>query len=355
MQHNPRRRKLTLKNVEVCSSQQAFWIDSFIDFSVRETQLAANTVAAYRRDLERFFVWLDNRSIVRLNVNQLADYIQWLGNQNLKPMSIARHIASLRSFFRFLQNEGILKENEAELLGSQKLSERDIRPLSKEQVEDLLVAPQPDEDRLWQRDRAILEFFYSTGCRVSELADLKLSDIRLDEGFCHCTGKGNKTRLVLLGRSAVEAFKIWLIKERPVVLRRGTVLGNCPPAPENGEETQLFRFDQNKRSKNSNENKNSASETDSLPWAFLSYRGKKIRREAMWELIKKYAVRAGAPASISPHTLRHSFATHMLEGGADLRMIKDILGHASIMTTQIYTHLDKSKLKSVHRKFHPRG
>lgn len=354
MQHNPRRRRLAPKNVEVCSSQQAFWIDSFIEFSVRETQLAANTVAAYRRDLERFFVWLDNRSIVHLNVNLLANYIQWLGSQNLKPMSIARHIASLRSFFRFLQNEGILKENEAELLGSQKLSERDIRPLSKEEVEDLLIAPQPDEDRLWRRDRAILEFFYSTGCRVSELADMKLSDIRLDEGFCHCTGKGDKTRLVLLGRSAIEAFRIWMTEERPSVLRRGTVLGNIP-TPENEDDEQFFRFNKNKRSNITNKNKNETQKIGSLPWAFLSYRGKKIRREAMWELIKKYAIRAGAPSSISPHTLRHSFATHMLEGGADLRMIKDILGHASIMTTQIYTHLDKSKLKSVHQKFHPRG
>lgn len=354
MQFNTRRRRLAPRNVEVCSSQQASWIDSFIEYSTRERQLAANTAAAYRRDLERFFVWLDNRSIVRLNINQLAEYAQWLHALRLKPKSISRHVASLRSFFRYLQSEEILESNTAELLGNPKLGQDAPRPLSIEMVEDLLVAPQPDEDRLWRRDRAILEFFYSTGCRVSELADMQLRDVHLAEGECECTGKGNKTRRVLLGRSAIEAFRRWMEEERPGVQRRASALNIIPQHDD--EDEHLFGFPGGPQADSQGGAKNSGQPFSiSQPWVFLSFKGRKIRREAMWELIKKYAVRVGAPVSISPHTLRHSFATHMLEGGADLRQIQAILGHANIMTTQIYTHVDKSKLKSAHEKFHPRG
>jgi len=337
MQYNSRRRRLVPKNIETRSSHQV-WLEAFLEYIAGEAQLSENTVLAYRRDMEHFFLWLGNRALDRLNVTVLADYVDWLHRQHLAPSTLARHIVSLRIFFRYLQLEGILHENAAELLGSQKLWERMPHILSPGQVENLLLAPQPNEDKLWRRDRAILEFFYATGCRVSELTNLKLQDIHTAEGYCLCTGKGNKQRIVPLGGRAIEAFQFWMQEERSDVQRRN----------QHAEEHQIFRFGDEIGAVDK-------SPDISLSWAFLSYKGRKIRREAMWELIKKYAVRVGAPTAISPHTMRHCFATHMLAGGADLRQVQEMLGHASIVTTQIYTHVDMTRLKAIHAKFHPRG
>lgn len=343
----PKRRKLIRKTIEVQSTPR-IWIDAFLDYVTGEAQLSENTVAAYRRDLLRFFEWLAGRSIPALGITDLADFVEWLHRQHLAPATLARHIVSLRVFFRYLQLEGVLKDNAAELLGSQKLWERMPSVLSPGQVDDLLDAPQPDEDKLWLRDRAILEFFYATGCRVSEISHLKLSDVHAEEGYCLCTGKGDKQRLVPIGRRAVEAFGLWCAKERPVVLNRRR---------PNREDHLFRRFPEQ-------ESDNDRDATEELPfreneenstWAFLSYKGRPLRREAMWELIKKYAMRIGASHAVSPHTMRHSFATHMLAGGADLRQVQEMLGHASIATTQIYTHVDTGRLKAVHEKFHPRG
>jgi len=187
--------------------------------------------------------------------------------------------------------------------------------LSAAQVEELLAAPRKTDPH-YRRDRAMLELMYATGCRVSELSTLKRSDARLDEGYCRCRGKGDKERLVPLGRRAIDAARDYLKYERPDLAAKAT----APP-----------------------------------PWLLLSSRGGRLGRERIWELLKHYALRAGAPASISPHTLRHSFATHLLAGGADLRQVQEMLGHASIATTQIYTHVDPTRLKAVHRQFHPRG
>ena len=156
---------------------------------------------------------------------------------------------------------------------------------------------------------------YATGCRASEIAHLTLEDLRLDEGFCICRGKGDKQRLVPVGVRAVEACRLYLAEERPQL---------CPPG-------------------------------SAAAWAFLSYRGRRLRRERIWELLKRYALRVGAPPTVSPHTMRHSFATHLLAGGADLRQVQEMLGHASIATTQIYTHVDTARLRAVHKKFHPRA
>ncbi|MDR0871273.1 MAG: site-specific tyrosine recombinase XerD [Planctomycetaceae bacterium] len=317
IQSNPRRRKLIPHSTGTQASPKR-WVDGFLHYIAGEAQLANNTIDAYRRDIVRFYEWLGGRSVEGLDIHQLADYADWLHQKQFAPATLARHIVSLRVFLRYLQLEGILKKNPAELLGSPKLWERMPQVLSPGQVDELLVAPQPEIDKLFLRDRAILEFFYATGCRVSEIVNLKLEDIHLDEHYALCTGKGNKQRLVPLGKQAINAFRFWLSEERPQTINRATV-----PPPVN--------------------------------WAFLSYRGYKIRREAMWELIKKYAVRAGVPSDISPHTMRHSFATHLLGGGADLRQVQEMLGHASIATTQIYTHVDMTKLKAVHQKFHPRG
>ena len=272
-------------------------------------------MAAYRRDLTHFFEWLRGRPIPELSIRDLADYVGWLHGRELAPASIARHIVSLKVFFRYLQLEGVMPDNRAELLGSQKLWERVPKVLSAEQLDGLFSAP-GRTDPCWRRDRALLELLYATGCRASELSNLRLRDVHLDEGFCICRGKGDKERMVPLGGRAVEAVRAYLEHERPELAAR------CQPAPE---------------------------------WVLLSYRGRRLRRERIWELLKRYALRVGAPAEVSPHTLRHSFATHVLAGGADLRQVQEMLGHASIATTQIYTHVDPARLKAVHKKFHPRA
>ena len=291
------------------------WQEAFAAYAAGECHLADNTVAAYRRDIRRFFEWLQGRGISGLSIRDLADYAGWLHGRELGPASIARHIVSLRVFFRYLQLEGALQENLAELLGSQKLWERVPKVLGPQQIERLLQCPH-DGDPHWRRDRAMLELLYATGCRASELSGLRLVDLHLDEGYCICRGKGDKQRLVPIGGRAIAAVRVYLQHER------GDLAAHSAPPPG---------------------------------WVLLSSRGRRLRRERIWELLKRYACRIGAPPEISPHTLRHSFATHMLSGGADLRQVQEMLGHASIATTQIYTHVDAARLKAVHKKFHPRA
>ena len=315
------------------------WADAFAAYAASECHLSSNTVAAYRRDLQRFFQWLGDRPIQGLQIADLGDYAGWLAQQQLAPASIARHLVSLRVFFRYLQLEGVLQENLAELLGSQKLWERIPKVLTPQQVEKLLEAPGP-YDPLWRRDRAMLELLYATGCRVSELAHLRLQDLHLPEGYCLCRGKGNKERMVPLGARARAAVEAYLAEERPRLVRRGLCPGESAPADSLSPAQPI---------------PGPSSPPEGPPWLLLSYRGRRLRRERIWELVKRYALRVGAPADISPHTLRHSFATHMLAGGADLRVVQEMLGHANIATTQIYTHVDLNRLKAVHKRFHPRA
>lgn len=293
----------------------ARWAESFLDYARSECHLSENTVAAYRRDLVRFIGWVNGRSLAALTIRELADYAQWLHGLQLAPASISRHLVSLKVFFRYLQLEGVMQDNVAELLGSQKLWQRVPQVLSSDAIEKLLTAPKPG-DPLWRRDRALLELLYATGCRASEVSNLRLFDIHLAEGFCICRGKGDKERMAPLGRRAAEAITAYLQHDRP----RLTATLAPPPG-----------------------------------WLLVSRSGRRLRRERIWELVKYYALRAGVNAEISPHTLRHSFATHLLAGGADLRQVQEMLGHASIATTQIYTHVDSSRLKKVHQQFHPRG
>jgi len=291
------------------------YLDAFVEYSAGECHLAENTVMAYRRDLRRFFEWLDGRHVPGLSIQDLGDYAAWLGGQGLSPSSVARHLVSLKMFYRYLQLEGIVDENHAELLGSQRLWERVPRVLSPEQVERLLAGPRRS-DPYWRRDRAMLELLYATGCRASELTGLRLPDMHLDDRFCRALGKGDKERLVPLGARAVAAVRVYLEHERPrLAARAGTT----------------------------------------VDWLLLSYRGRRLRRERLWELVKRYVRRTGIEETVSPHTLRHSFATHMLAGGADLRQVQEMLGHANIATTQIYTHVDASRLKAVHAQYHPRA
>lgn len=291
------------------------WTESFVNYLRSECHLAENTVVAYRRDLNHFSKWLRHRKIASLKIRELSTYVRWLNEQGLAPASIARHIASLKVFFRYLQLEEILHENLAELLASQKLWQRVPCVMSPKKVTQFLAAPSP-RDPYPLRDRAILELLYATGCRASELSGLKVRNIHLEERYCLCHGKGDKQRLVPLGKPAVTAVKNYLKWER------SGLVSVAPQTPE-----QLI----------------------------LSRRGLRLRREAIWEIVKKYTARIGLTDSISPHTLRHSFATHLLAGGADLRQVQEMLGHASIATTQIYTHVDASRLKKVHRQFHPRA
>jgi integrase/recombinase XerD len=300
---------------EPAPNDAAQWQEAFMRYLRTECHLSDNTVAAYGRDLKRLFAWLGNRRLGQLRVSELAGYSAWLGEQGLAPKSITRHVASLKVFFRYLQLEGAITENQAELLGSPKLWQRVPQVLSGDQVAELLAAPRKS-DGFWLRDRALLELLYATGCRVSELSNLRLRDVHLAERYALCRGKGDKQRLVPLGTRAIEAVERYLRDER------GALAGRRRPAAE---------------------------------WLLLSARGDRLRRERIWELIKRYAARVGAPADISPHTMRHSFATHLLAGGADLRQVQELLGHASIATTQIYTHVDHTRLKRVHECFHPRA
>jgi integrase/recombinase XerD len=309
------RRKLTKPKPPSPISAAKGWVESFTDYVAGECHLSENTVAAYRRDLTRFMLWLDGRGIPKLDIQDLADYAGWLHEKQLAPASIARHLVSLKVFFRYLQLENVLTENLAELLGSQKLWQRVPKVLSPQQIDKLFAAP-GSCDPFWRRDRAMLELLYATGCRVSEISNMKMQDMHLDESYCLCRGKGDKERLVPLNARAVAAVRAYLDRERgKLQARRG-------------------------------------SEAD---WVLLSYRGRRLRRERIWELLKQYAKRVGSPPEISPHTFRHSFATHLLAGGADLRQVQEMLGHASIATTQIYTHVDPTRLKAVHKKFHPRA
>ena len=296
------------------------WVDSFINYLRNECHLSHNTVVAYGHDLSTFERWLDGRSPKRLTIDDLSDYAAWLHRQKLAPASVSRNLVALKVYFRYLQLEGVIEDNIAELLGTQKLWQRVPYVLSPSQVDRFLNAPKKS-DRFWRRDRAILELLYATGCRASELSHMKLEDLHLAEHFCRCHGKGDKQRLVPLSDTAVEVVATYLETERPELVAI---------AP--------------------------ASEDLSAPeWVVLSRSGRRFRREAIWELVKKYALRVGAAPTVSPHTMRHSFATHLLAGGADLRQVQEMLGHANITTTQIYTHVDASRLKRVHRQFHPRA
>lgn len=311
-----RRRPRSKRPVAAKTGQQTEqWVAALLDYLRAECHLAENTIDAYRRDLTRFRRWLQARHIPALTVQDLSDYAAWLQAEDLAPASISRHVVSLKVFFRYLQLEGVLTDNLAELLGTQKLWERVPDVLSPEHVLRLLTAPSR-HDELGLRDRALLELLYATGCRASEVSHLRTRDLHLKERFCKCVGKGKKERLVPLNPSAIQWITSYLEKQR------GELAGRAPVLPE---------------------------------WVVLSRRGRRLRREAIWEIVKKYAIRAGIKGRVSPHTLRHSFATHLLSGGADLRQVQEMLGHANITTTQIYTHVDASRLKKLHQQFHPRA
>ncbi len=297
----------------------ASWLTGFLAYLDAECGMSKNTIAAYRRDLDRFFTW--NRDNARAGVHDIGvptitAFLEFLQTLDLAASSIGRNLVAVRMFFRYLMLEGVVAESTVDLVSSPKLWERLPKVLSPDMVDSLLNAPEGPVDRYYRRDRALLAVMYATGCRVSEVVGLKLQDVQLDESYCRCTGKGNKQRLVSLNPVAVDAIRRYLDVERGDLV---SVAG------------------------------------DDAGYLFLTRSGRPLNRESVWSLVQRYAARVGCASEVSPHTLRHSFATHLLAGGADIRALQEMLGHSSIRTTQIYTHVEHSRLKAVHKQCHPRG
>ena len=291
-------------------------LDPFLRYQEVEVGMARNSVLAYGSDLRQFFEWFAKngpRSLNAVDLKLLSSYLAHLNERGLSPTTIARHLVALKMFFRYLLLEGVLRESVADLIGSPKLWQHLPHVLSPDMVDRLLAAP-VQADRFMLRDRALLALLYATGCRASEVVSLKLRDVHLEAAYCRCIGKGNKERLVSLNPVACRALEAYLTHERPLLAGRG-----------DAEELLVSRT------------------------------GRSLTRIMVWTLVKKYARRIGASAKVSPHTLRHSFATHMLAGGAEIRALQELLGHASIATTQVYTHVEHTRLKAVHRRCHPRG
>lgn len=288
-------------------------LDQFIDYLKVERGLSDNTIAAYSTDLvrlTRFFKKAD-LSLVEISQEHMVAYMSFLKTQ-LSTRSVARNISSAKQFFRFLASEGHSPLNPTRLLETPRLAQHLPELLSREQVDRLLSQPDPAR-KMGKRDCAMLELLYASGLRVSELVGLKVSDVNLESGFVRTFGKGAKERLVPIGEKAREAVEEYLSGERLSLLK----------------------------------GKN-------LPHLFLNFRGTALTRQGFWKIIKKYAKTAGIKKTITPHSLRHSFASHLLEAGADLRAVQVMLGHADIATTQIYTHVSRERLRALHEACHPR-
>lgn len=293
-----------------------FRMESFLDYLAFERGLSERTLSAYERDLGKLFAFLAERGRVgpgAITPADLREFVYELKDAGLAPSSIRRAISSLRSYFAFLLEEGVLATDPGERLEAPRAGRGLPDVLSVEEVQRMLESPPPGHPLFW-RDRSILEVLYATGVRVSELVELRVVNLDLEEGFCTVFGKGSKERMVPLGRPARLALERYLRQVRPA-LDQGKGGGAV----------------------------------------FLNRRGNPLTRMTIWNLVRKAALDAGISRNVSPHTLRHTFATHLLEGGADLAAVQELLGHADISTTQIYTHVDREYLREVHRTFHPRG
>ena len=290
-------------------------IGVFLNYLSVERGLAKNTIISYREDLDSYADFIANLNITALAKITKNDIINFMLNQKDKGVSansIARRLAAVRMFHRFLVRERILKSDPTTLIDSPKLWKKVPDTLSLNEV-DALIA-QPDiRDKQGIRDKAILETLYATGMRVSEAANLKADNVNLDIGFLRCIGKGNKERVIPLGKKAINSIQRYLNISRPYILKK--------------KESEFL---------------------------FLNRFGKRLSRQSLWKIIKRYAREARIKKPIKPHMLRHSFATHLLERGADLRSVQEMLGHSNISTTQVYTHINKDRLKTIHRMFHPR-
>jgi len=289
-------------------------LDQFYQFMVVERRLADNTVEAYSRDLARFHDFYEKRGGSFADATRL-ELLEFLNAQRegLSSRSLARMLSSIRTFYYFLANERLIGKNPFFDMNSPRIGHKLPSVLSRSDVADLLNAPDT-ETPLGLRDKAMLELLYATGVRVSELLSLKFTNVNLEAGFVIVVGKGSKERIVPVGMEAIERVRRYINEGR------GRIAG--------AQKSTLL---------------------------FLNRSGSRMSRQGFWKLIKRYCLVAGIVKEVSPHTLRHSFATHLLEGGADLRSVQLMLGHADIVTTQIYTHLAQDSLIKMHEKYHPRG
>jgi len=293
-------------------------LKDFIHFLTVEKGLARNTIVSYERDLKSYLKYLKN--IERVEVLnevqrlQIVQFLKYLKEQGKSAKTLARHIASLRAFHQFLLREKKTDHDPSVHIESPKQERRLPKVLNMQEVETLLDAPKA-KDHYGLRDKAMLELLYATGIRVSELIGLDLGDVHLTMGFVRCIGKGNKERIIPIGKTAADALDKYLHEGRSKFISKGP------------SENALF----------------------------LNHHGKRLTRQGFWKILKKLAEEANIQRDLTPHTLRHSFATHLLENGADLRAVQEMLGHADISTTQIYTHVSKTRLKDVYSQFHPRA
>jgi integrase/recombinase XerD len=295
---------------------RGFLLARFTDYVALEQGLSPRTQEAYQRDLQRFAEYAETKGVATppdITARLLREYVYHLKDLGLSPASIRRNVSAVRTYFRFLTGDGVVVRDPSERLETPKRWRTLPDVLSVEEVRQLLAAPTLD-DALVFRDRALLELAYGAGLRVSEWISLGVRDLLLEDGLVRVFGKGSKERLVPIGRSAIGAAAIYLRELRPR-LEKGAGKGIL----------------------------------------FLNARGAPLSRMGAWKILRGHVERAGIAKHVSPHTLRHSFATHLLEGGADLRAVQEMLGHVDIATTQIYTHVDREYLRQVHRSFHPRG
>lgn len=290
-------------------------IEQFLSYISVERGMANNTISSYKRDLSRFADFLKSKkldSIDKVSRQVINSFMMAEKDRGLMSNSVSRELACIKSFFKFLLRENIIKEDAANIIESPKLWKKLPSTLSVDEVGTLLNTPNV-RDPMGARDKACLELMYATGMRVSEVVNLKMDDINMAVGFAKCFGKGSKERIVPFGKKAKESLERYLEKSRPQFLKKN-----------------ISNF------------------------LFLTRLGKSMSRQTFWKIIKRYTKLARLKKKITPHSLRHSFATHILERGADLRIVQEMLGHADISTTQIYTHVSKDRLKSIHEKFHPR-
>ena len=288
-------------------------IDQFIDFYWLTTGASKNTLSAYRSDLKIFSKWLNNNSLIDVDKKQIQDYFSYRKDSNISASTQSRMLTCLHSFYQFLSDKKNLKIDPTEQLDYPKLEKKLPIFLNIQEVERLLEAPN-SKSLFGQRDRAMLELLYSCGLRVSELINLSYHNINLKDEFIRIHGKGNKERLLPMGEIAIDYLTKYELNSRPALLKNG--------------------------------------QSDSY---FLSNRGRAMSRQNFFYIIKDYASKAGIDKPLSPHSLRHAFATHLVQKGADLRSVQLMLGHSDISSTQLYTHIQNAQLKTQHQKHHPRG
>lgn len=291
-------------------------LDSFLTYLAVEKGLSENTLESYGRDVRKFSDFVkknDIKSVEEIKYNNILDFLSYSKEQGLTATTIVRSIVSVKQFFKYLRLEKILKEDPTAHIRTPRMKKSIPGVISLDEVERMLAAPDESSPE-GLRDSAMLEVLYATGIRVSELIGLKLNDVNFEHGFVVVYGKGSKERIVPMGDKAKNKLLDYLRDSRPALLK--------------------------------------SREAKAL---FVTRRGKGMTRQGFWKIIKNHALKAGIQKKISPHTLRHSFATHLLERGADLRTIQIMLGHSDISTTQIYTHVESERLKEIHKKYHPRS